>query len=215
MSGRRRAGWWCAGVATLALVVGCAAPIPREVDFSEGRRGFGPGSYEQVLRTWTRHAKVVEDVGTVIEVWGLYKSWEFREAYIERYAKVYSLSDAERKSLYDAQLEASRQSYEFHVAAQTTDYRWNDLERGTSPWRVTLIDGAGAELAPRRIEAPRLPELYETQFFPNKTEFSRTYVIRFDRADAEASGFGGPKTGKLTLRVASPMARVEPVWQSK
>jgi hypothetical protein len=204
-----------AWVAVLALAAGCAAPIPREVDFSDTRRGFGPASYDQVLRVWTRHSKVVEDVGTVIELWAVYKSWEFREAYIERYAKVYSLSDTEKKSLYDAQLEGSRQTYEFHVAAQTTDYRWNDLERSTSPWRVTLIDGSGAELAPRRIEAPRFPELYETQFFPSKTEFSRTYVIRFDRADAEAAHFGGPSTGKLILRVASPMARVEPVWQAK
>ena len=52
-------------------------------------------------------------------------------------------------------------------------------------------------------------------FFPDKTEFSRTYVIRFDRAEAEAAGFAGPRSGRLLLRVASPMARVEPVWQSK
>src|SRR5438477_370208 len=108
MKERRRAAWWRVGAsAAIAVAVagGCAAPTPALVDFTETRRGFAASAYDQVLKTWTRHAKVVEDVGTVIEVWGLYKSWEYREAYIERYAKVYSLTDAERKSLYDAQLE--------------------------------------------------------------------------------------------------------------
>jgi|tagenome__1003787_1003787.scaffolds.fasta_scaffold20910416_2 hypothetical protein len=199
----------------LLLATGCAAPVPRMVDFSETRRGYGPNDYDRVRKSWTRHAKVVEDVGTVIEMWGLYKSWEFREAYIERYAKVYSLNEAERKSLYAAQLEASRQTYEFHVPAQTTNYKWNDLEKATSAWKVSLLDGSGAELAPRRIEVPRLPELYEATFFPDRTEFSRTYVIRFDRAEAEAAGFGGQGTGRIVLRVASPMARVELIWQSR
>ena len=55
----------------------------------------------------------------------------------------------------------------------------------------------------------------EARFFPNKTEFSRTYIIRFDRADAEAAGFSGPRSGRLILRVVSPLARVELTWQAK
>jgi hypothetical protein len=39
----------------------------------------------------------------VIETWGVYKSWEFRQAYVERYAKIYSLSDAEKAALYESQ----------------------------------------------------------------------------------------------------------------
>jgi hypothetical protein len=203
------------GWAVLLLAAGCASPRPKDVDFSETRRGFGPDSYDGVRRAWTRHAKVVEDVGTVIELWGVYKSSEFREAYVEKYSQVYSLPSNERQALFDAQMEANKRTYEFHVAAQTTNLKWNDLESSTSAWRITLVDGSGAELAPKRIEAPRLPDLYETQFFPDKTEFSRTYVIRFDRAEAEAAGFAGARSGRLVLRVASPMARVEPTWQSK
>jgi hypothetical protein len=197
------------------LATACAAPVPKDVDFSETRRGFGPNDYDQVRATWTRHVKVVKDVGTVIEFWALYKSCEFREAYVERYATVYSLPEAERRSLYTAQMEACRGTYELHVAAQTTDFRWNDLERANSPWRVALLDGSGAEVAPRSIEVPKLPEIYESQFFPNRTEFSRTYLIRFDRAEAEAAGFAGARSGRLVLRVASPMARAEVEWHAR
>ena len=195
---------------------GCASSVPRYVDFSESNRNVRSDDYERVFTIWSRHAKaVVVYQGTVIETWGVYKSWEFRQAYIERYAQIYSLSDAEKAALYKTQREAARQTFEFHVAVQMTNYKWNDLDKETSPWRISLVDGTGAEIAPRRVELLKLPELYETQFFPNRTEFSQTYLIRFSRAEAEAAGFGGPSSGRIALRIVSPLAKNEIVWESK
>ncbi|HXU83540.1 MAG TPA: hypothetical protein VN914_19240 [Polyangia bacterium] len=200
----------------LALAAGCASSTPLYVNFAESDRSIRAEDYERVFTSWSRHAKaVVVHQGTVIETWGVYKSWEFRQAYVERYAKIYSLSDAEKAALYESQRQAARQAYEFHVAVQMTNYKWNDLDKASSPWRISLVDAAGAEIAPRRVELLKLPELYETQFFPNKTEFSQTYLIRFSRAEAEASGFGGPSSGRITLRIVSPLAKNEIVWQSK
>jgi hypothetical protein len=199
---------------TMFSFVRCAAPI-KHVDFSDARRNYQPQDYSQVLGSWTRHTKLVRlDIGTVIEMWGTFKSWDFRQAYIEQYAQVYSLSEGDRTALYAAELEASRQSYEFHVAVQSTSFKWNDLEKEESPWRVSLVDGTGAEIFPASITVEKLPELYETQFFPNKTEFSRTYRIRFNRTEADSAGFAGPGSGRLILRVASPMGKAELVWQS-
>jgi len=203
-------------VTLAALLGGCASSTPHYVDFSEVNRTFRSEDYAKVLGNWSRHAKaVVVYEGTVIETWGVFKSWEFRQAYIERYAKVYSLSESEKAALYHTQREAARQTYEFHVAVQMTNYKWNDLDKETSPWRISLVDGTGAEIAPRRVELLKLPELYETQFFPNRTEFSQTYLIRFSRAEAEAAGFGGPSSGRIALRIASPLAKNEIVWESK
>lgn len=193
---------------------GCAASPPKRVDFSEDKRHYTPTDYPLVLANWTRHAKVVKDVGTVIELWATYKSWDFRQAYVERYVTDYELSDADRAALMAAQLEAVRKSYEFHAAVQTTNYKWNDLGKDTSAWRVTLIDGRGVEIEPTAIETPKLPEIYETQFFPNRTEFTTTYLIRFNRADAEAAGFTGPASGRMTLRVLSPLAKAEVLWEA-
>jgi len=203
-------------LALVGLVGGCASSAPRYVDFSDANRSFRSEDYEPVFTRWSRHAKaVVVYQGTVIESWAIYKSWEFRQAYVERYAKIYSLGETERAALLNQQREADRQTYEFHVAVQMTNYKWNDLDKESSPWRISLVDGAGAEIAPRKVELLKLPELYETQFFPNRTEFSQTYLIRFTRADAESSGFGGPASGRITLRIASPLAKNELVWESK
>jgi hypothetical protein len=197
-----------------SLVAACAAPVPKRVDFSETRRNYRAQDYAQVLRTWTRHDKVVRDVGTVIEAWATFKSWDFRQAYVESYASAYAIPEADREALYNAQLVAARKSYEFHVVVQTTKYQWNDLEKERTAWRVALVDGAGAVVEPSAVEPHKLPEPYETQFFPYRTEFSRTYVIRFNKEDADAAGFSGPKSGRIVLRIASPMGRAELVWES-
>lgn len=200
----------------LALVfAGCAGNKQKPVDFSEARKNFVGRDYPQVWQAWTQHTKVVKDVGTVIELWATMKSWEFRQAYIEQYAQLYSLADDNRKALYRTQLEQARASYEVHVVVQMTSHAWNDLDSAASPWKVTLVDGAGVELSPTKIVSPRLPELYEMKFFPSRTEFSRTYVMKFDRKAADDIGFSGPASGRMTLRVVSPAAKAEVSWLSR
>ena len=51
-------------------------------------------------------------------------------------------------------------------------------------------------------------------FFPDKTPFTRGYAIRFD-APADPGTFAGAKSGSLTLRIASPMGRIELEWRGK
>ncbi|MES1206378.1 MAG: hypothetical protein ABUS79_10615, partial [Pseudomonadota bacterium] len=130
----------------LALVFfgGCAVQKQVRVDFTETPRDYLPGDYDAVYKRWTRHEYAAHEVvDKSLEVWAIYKSWDFREAYIARYAAMYSLSDAERNKLRQAQLEAYRGAYEFIVTAQSTKYEWNDLEKSSSPWRVALLDGLG------------------------------------------------------------------------
>ena len=132
--------------------------MPRYVDFSQANHNYRSQDYEKVFTNWSRHAKAVEvSPGTVIETWAIYKSWDFRQAYIERYAKIYSLSDTEKAALYHTQREAERQTYEFHVAVQMTNYKWNDLDKDTSPWRISLVDGTGAEMHPAGSSSSSCP----------------------------------------------------------
>jgi hypothetical protein len=209
----RRARVRAAALALAAALGGGCAEKQVNVDFSDAPREYVAKDYDHVYETWTRHQQVLQEVDVALEVWATYMSWDFREAYVERYASVYSLSDADRKKLHDSQLEASHGSYEFHVTAQATNYKWNDLEKSTSAWRTTLVDAAGHELAPEKIKIMKLPDAYESQFFPSKTPFTKTYAIRFV-VPPEGSDFAGGKSGSLTLRIESPIGRVELVWRS-
>jgi hypothetical protein len=201
-----------------AAIVGLSAACaqqPVRVDFSERQREYVAKDYGEVYERWTRHQQALHHTDVALEVWATFKSWDFRQAYIERYAAIYGLSETDRANLRQAQLEASRGTYEFLVTALATEYRWNDLDRENSAWRVTLLDALGHEVAATEIKVEKFPDAFEREFFPAKNQFNRaftkTYAIRF--AVGEAGEFVGAKSGALTLRIASPIGRVELVWQ--
>jgi hypothetical protein len=216
MFGRAGRRWPAAGALLLAaaLVAGCGPPKPRLVDFSETPRNFRGKDYRAVYDLWTRHDKLLYGTASALEVWVTYKSWEFREAFIEHYADVYGLPAADRSSLRASQLEAAREGYEFFVTAQTGQFEWNDLDKKSSAWRISLIDGAGREILPESVEPPHLPDAFITEFFPDRTPFSRSYVVHFV-APVAGSDFGGAHTGRLTLAIASPLGRANLTWQSR
>jgi hypothetical protein len=216
-------------VAAAVAACACAAQKPKLVDFSETPRNYLAKDYDDVYALWTRHERAFLrvdvppppasppgdlEVDIALEAWATFKSWEYREAYVERYASAYGLSQADRETLRRSQLEAFHKSYEFHVTAQSASFKWNDLEKASSAWRATLVDALGHELTPDPIRLQRLPDAYEREFFPNRTPFSKTYSIRFQVPAAGDSDFGGPKSGSITLRIASPIGRLDLTWQS-
>jgi hypothetical protein len=208
-SARRTHGWLLA----LVLASGCLAQKQVTVDFSETPRDYVANEYGGVYHRWTRHDYALHRlVDKSLEVWATFKSWDFREAYIARYAAVYGLSDADQAKLRTAQHDAYRQAFEFHVTAQSSNYDWNDLEKSTSPWRVTLLDALGHELPSDRVRVEKLPDAYEREFFPAKGPFTKTYSIRF--TPPPDGGFTGIRSGSLILRFASPVGEINLVWKS-
>jgi hypothetical protein len=203
------------GIAMGVAAMGCASSQAQSVDFSGATKHYRADDYAGVHAAWTRHAKLVQDVGTVMEIWATFKSWDFRQAYVEKYAKAYDLHEGERELLAKSQQEMARTEFEIHLVAQSTVDRWNDLDRRSSAWRITLLDGTGAELPPSSVKIEKVPEIYETEFFPNRTPFSRTYCLRFVRPDGGGDSFVGPESGRLILRIASPMGRVEVAWDAR
>jgi len=208
-------GRWCMASALCTLLAGCATSRPPLVDFSEATKSYRNDDYPAAFEAWTRHAKLVQDIGTAMEIWATFKSWDFRQAYVAKYAKVYDLAESERDQVAKSQQETARAVYEIHLVAQSTNDRWIDLDRRTSPWRITLLDGTGAELAPTSIKVEKLPEVYEYEFFPARTLFSKTYTLRFVRPEGAGETFLGPQSGRMILRVVSPIGKVEVEWEAQ
>jgi len=196
----------------VAAVVACQSDKAARVDFSETPRDYVAKDYGDVYERWTRHDFAMHDIEKALEVWATYKSWDFREAYIERYAATYSISDADREALRQLEKKALHEAYEFHVTAQSANYKWNDLEKKSSPWRLVLMDALGHELQPESIRVEKLPEVVEREFFPAKTPFTKAYVVRF--VAPANSEFAGIASGSLVLRLSSPAGRVELSWRN-
>ncbi len=201
----------------LVAAGGCITGRAPAVDFSEASKSYRSEDYPEVYDAWTRHAKLVADVGTVLEMWATLESWDFRQAFVAKYAAAYDLQDGERDALAKSEHDTARSVYEIHLVAQSTTDKWNDLERRNSTWRITLLDGTGAELSPSSIKAEKLPEIYVLEFFPRRTPFTRTYTVRFDRPSHSDGGdpFVGAASGRLVLRIASPIGKVEATWEAR
>ena len=199
------------GLSGLAAI-GCQVNHNVRVDFSDTPREYVARDYDRIYQLWTRHDFVLNDADKALEAWATFKSWDFREAYIERYAEIYSIPDADRVALRESQLNAFHQAFEFHVTAQATEWKWVDFEKGNSPWRITLLDALGHELQPEYVRIERLPDAYEREFFPDTPPFTKTYAVRVP-LPADAS-FTGLKSGAITLRFASPIGHVELTWKS-
>jgi len=200
-------------VAGTAGLTACWRTPPVIVDFSTPGRDYRSSEYHDIYERWTRHEKIMSGVEAALEVWATYKSQEFRQAFVAHYAETYAMKDDARETLRQTQLDAAAGAYEFEVTAQSANYKWNDLEKKSSPWRVLLVDGAGHELTAERITVERLPDLFEREFYPAKTPFSKTYLIRFIRGHED--GFAGERSGELSLRFAGPLGSSDLRWSSR
>lgn len=199
----------------LASVVSCGTSKPATVDFSLSPEHYRSEDYPAVYERWTRHEKVTRNLESALEVWATYKSRDYREAFVAHYAEAYALNDAERERLRQTQLEAASTTYEFVVTAQSANYRWNDLEKKNSPWRVSLLDGAQREIAVDEMRVEKFPDLFEREFYPVKTPFTKTYVVRFSRTAGKEEGFAGDRSGRIVLRFAGPLGRADLVWSAR
>lgn len=179
---RRMAGISFATLAAL-LLLGCAEP---RVSLRQGPREYTARDYDDVLRRWTRSESLLtlEDLDDKLTVTATYESWDFRWAYVVRYAKDYRLTVEQRTELMDRTLKESHDTHEFFVALYGSNRRWTDLTKPTSSWVVRLIDEDGNETAPLRIEGIAKPGPIERRYFPYTTVWRQAYRVRFPKSHA-------------------------------
>src|SRR5690348_11566323 len=84
----------------LAGLAGCSEP---HVSLATGPREYVPGDYMQVLKRWTREDSVIDvsELDDKLTATATYESWDFRWAYVVRYADDYRLSVEQRRELLE------------------------------------------------------------------------------------------------------------------
>ena len=199
-------------LAGLAGLAGCAAPT---VTLQEGAREYVATDYDAVLDRWTRTERLfsLSELETHLTVTATFESYDFRWAYVVRYAQDYRITIDQRKKLLEKALDESRRQHHFFVALYGGERRYNDLTKPNSAWIVRLIDDTGNETAPQEIIAVKKPNAIERNYFPYNTSFRQAFRLRFPRVTPEGSPTISPQARWVGLRFAGAQGASELVWK--
>jgi hypothetical protein len=192
--------------------LGCSTP---KVKLSEGPREYVATDYDKVLRSWTRNKQFtnVNVMDNVLSVTATYESWDFRWAYVVRYAEDYRLTVDQRHSLLERSLAEARDGHQFYVALYTQRHKWNDITAKDPAWIVRLIDDEGTETAPSEIESIRKPGAIELTYFPYTTPWRSAFRVQFPRVRADGRPTISGAARWFGLRFAGAQGYEELIWE--
>jgi hypothetical protein len=190
----------------------CAEP---KVSLAQGPREYVPSDYSQVLKTWTREQSLIDfsELDHKLTVTATFESWDFRWAYVVRYAQDYRLTIGQRSELLERTLAELKDDHEFYVALYGDTWRASDLSRPTSAWIVRLIDEQGSETAPSKIESIVKPGPLEVRYFPYTTVWRHAFRIRFPRTSSDGRPTISANARWFGLRFAGAEGNEELIWR--
>jgi hypothetical protein len=195
----------------LAGATACSAP---QVTLAEEPREYVATDYEVVLARWTRteHLIALSELDDLLTVTATFESWDFRWAYVVRYAQDYRLSVEQRRVLLEATLNETRAHHQFFVALYGNNRRWSDIAKPTSAWIVRLIDDKGNETAPEEIIAIPKPGPIERTYFPYTSVWRHVFRIKFPATVAGISTIARDAK-RVGLRFAGAQGVEDLYWE--
>lgn len=207
---------WLASAVVLTSVFGCTPP---GVSLRRGPRTYTAEAYPETLQRWTREGNGYTLRGLFddhLAVTATYESWDFRWAYVIRYATDFRLTSEERARVLRTSLESADREHEFYVALSIPTRRWGDLASPTSGWRVLLVNDRQLEELPSAIEPVRQPGVLDRTYFPYTTVWRQVFRVRFPARTRSRSGESeaiiDERTRYFTLRFAGPVGTVDLTW---
>jgi hypothetical protein len=191
---------------------GCAEP---KVGLDEGPREYVAQDYESILKRWTRSEQliVVNELDNVLTATATYESWDFRWAYVVRYAEDYRLTVDQRRALLERELAETRKVHQFYLALYAEKHKWQDLTVDQPAWIVRLIDDEGAETAPADIEVIKRPGAIELTYFPYTTPWRSAFRVSFPKTRADGRPTISREARWFGLRFAGAQGNEALIWE--
>lgn len=204
-----------AAAACVAIALGALGCRTQKVSLAKGPREYTDSDYPQVLERWTRTENLiaVSELDNLLTVTATYESWDFRWAYVVKYANDYRLTVEQRRQLLEKTLAETQDSHRFYVALYGTRVRWADLTRPSSAWIVRLIDEEGNETAPTSIELVSRPGPLEIRYFPYTTVWRHVFRIKFPTTTADGRSTVSSSAKWFGLRFAGAEGNEELRWE--
>ncbi len=206
---------FAAGAVILVLALALSGCKPPPVSMAEGPREYVATDYEAVLKHWTREESLIlfDELERALTVAATLESWDFRWAYVVRYAQDYRLTIPQRQRLLSKQLNETRKTHQFFVALYGAKQKHNDLTKSDSAWIVRLIDAAGNETAPSQIESIKKPNILERRYYPFNTVWRKAFRIRFPTHGAGGRPTLAPDAEWVGLRFAGAWGNTDLIWE--
>ena len=204
----------CRGALALVLMLLCGC-VTKTVSLQEGPRQYVATDYDFVLKRWTRTESLIlfDELERALTVTATYHSWDFRWAYVIRYAKDYRLTVPQRQRQLKQSLIESRTAHEFFVALYGPKQRQNDLTRKDSAWIVRLIDATGNETAPTQVRRIKRPNILERRYYPYNTVWRKSFRIRFPAKAKDGRQTIATDPKWFGLRFAGAWGNTDLIWQ--
>lgn len=195
------------------MAVGCAKPS--SVSLAEGPRTYDASDYRSTLKKWTRETKLIsiDAMDNVLQVTSTFESWDFRWAYAERYATDYRFSGAKKRSFLKRSLDESKKFHQFYVALFAQQPKWGELEADDPTWIVRLVDSAGTETDPIKVDRIRKPTARELTYFPYTNSFRTVYRISFPRKTEGGTPTIAEGADWFALRFAGAQGQTDVTWE--
>jgi hypothetical protein len=200
----------------LALALGFASTACSEptISLAAGTREYVASDYDRVLKRWTREKSLIDvsQLDDLLTVSATFESWDFRWAYVIRYANDYRLTVDQRRVLLEKTLNETRERHQFYIALYGTNRRWSDLTRPNTAWIVRLIDDKGNETAPSTLELIAKPGAIERTYFPYTTVWRQAFRVQFPRVTPDGRPTVAPDAKWFGLRFAGAEGNDELHW---
>lgn len=187
---------------------------PQTVTLQPGPRVFTPDSYPIVWSAWTREAESFswKQLAHELYVTATFESWEFRWAYVVRYARDFSLLPVARDEMLQASLTSSRQEHRFFVTLAGFNFRESNITGKQSAWRVLLIDPQGRQTVPVLMERVRRPSAADQVYFPQVDPLRETFRVTFPAVAADGRPVIPEGSAFMLLRFTGARGRVDLRW---
>ena len=201
-------------LAAIALALGGAGCGSARLPLQEASRAFTPADYGGVYDRWTRAADDFHfgRLAEVLHVTATFESWEFRWAYVARYAAEHSFTTEERLRLLEESLADSRDRHRFFVTLAGPIWREGDLTGAQSDWRVLLVDSTGRQVEPVELTRIARPSADQRTYFPSVNRQRHTYRIAFPVHLPDGTPAISDGADSVTLRFAGANGLVDLVW---
>jgi hypothetical protein len=197
---------------TAALVAACGSS---RVPLQQSTRSFTASDYGDVYGRWTRSADEFEfgRLSEILHVTSTFEGWEFRWAYVVRYAADHSMTTEERTRLLEESLADARERHRFFVTLAGAHWREGDLTGGQSDWRVLLVDPSGRQVEPVELTRIGRPSADQRTYFPSINRQRHTYRIAFPTVHADGSPSIPADAEHVVLRFAGSAGTVDLKWE--